>query len=137
MLNFDRDTNPSTFKGTNGILTDVTSLWNSLIIVPAVPGYRDNSLSTINGLDHIVSFGEDNQGNLTLWTSVTAPALTVNTPPTQARYSNSWPIRLSVGPTPVPPSNSPGRRVVPQAQTNILSVGITKLVRLPGGGRPT
>jgi hypothetical protein len=67
MLEFNRDTDPGTFKGTNGILTDVTSLWNSLIIDPAVPGYRgDNNVSTINGLDHIVSFGEDNQGNLYL-----------------------------------------------------------------------
>src|SRR5262249_13736952 len=28
MLSFDRNTDPNTFKGTNGTLTDVTTLWN-------------------------------------------------------------------------------------------------------------
>lgn len=67
MLDFDRNTDPATFHGTNGILTDVTVLWNSLVRDSTDPSYSgDNSLSTINGLDHIVSFGEDNQGNLFL-----------------------------------------------------------------------
>jgi hypothetical protein len=67
MLQFDRNTDPATFKGTNGILTEVTTLWNSRIIDTNVPGYRgDSNLGTINGLDHIVSFGEDNAGNLYL-----------------------------------------------------------------------
>jgi hypothetical protein len=66
MLDFDRNTDPSTFHGTNGVLTEVTALWNSRIIDTNVPGYRgDNTnLTTINGLDHVVSFGEDNAGNL-------------------------------------------------------------------------
>jgi hypothetical protein len=65
MLDFDRNTDPGTFKGTNGVLTDVTALWNSLIIDRTTNGYAgDNSLSTLKGLDHVVSFGEDNQGNL-------------------------------------------------------------------------
>jgi hypothetical protein len=45
----------------------VTTLWNSRIIDTNVPGYRgDTSLATMNGLDHIVSFGEDNAGNVYL-----------------------------------------------------------------------
>lgn len=65
MLEFDRNTNPSSFDGANGTLTEMTSTWNSLISDPADTNYvGDNSLSTLAGLDHIVSFGEDNQGNL-------------------------------------------------------------------------
>ncbi len=65
MLDFDRNTDPSTFFGTNGTVTDVTALWDSLVVDPTDPNYRgDENLSTLNGLDHIVSFGEDNLGNL-------------------------------------------------------------------------
>jgi glucose/sorbosone dehydrogenase len=65
MLEFDRNTDPSTFNGANGILTDVTALWNALVMDPTTNNYKgDLSLATGNGLDHIVSFGEDNLGNL-------------------------------------------------------------------------
>jgi hypothetical protein len=65
MLDFNRDTDPATFGGTNGTLTDVTTLWNSLIVDRFASGYSgDNSLATLAGIDHVVSFGEDNQGNL-------------------------------------------------------------------------
>jgi len=65
MLDFDRNTNPDTFKGTNGILTEVTSLWNSLITDRSTNNYSsDTNLATQKGIDHVVSFGEDNQGNL-------------------------------------------------------------------------
>jgi hypothetical protein len=67
MLQFDRDTNPQTFGGTNGTLTEITSTWESLVSDSTVPAYAgDSSLSGVAGLDHIVSFGEDNQGNLYL-----------------------------------------------------------------------
>ena len=67
MLDFNRDTDPATFNGTNGTLTDMTAIWNSLVIDPTNPNYKgDNIFSTLNGLDHIVSFGEDNAGNLYL-----------------------------------------------------------------------
>jgi len=67
MLDFNRDTDPATFNGANGSLTDMTTNWNSLVIDPTNPDYQgDTSLATINGLDHIVSFGEDNAGNLYL-----------------------------------------------------------------------
>jgi hypothetical protein len=67
MLDFNRDTDPTTFNGANGALTDVTTNWNSLVVDPANPNYKgDTSLATSNGLDHIVSFGEDNAGNLYL-----------------------------------------------------------------------
>ena len=137
MLDFNRDTDPGTFKGTNGILTDVTTLWNSLIIDPAVPSYRgDNSISTINGLDHIVSFGEDNQGNLYIvdfgfgsgfggqYTASAGeifklvPNPTLSWTNTGATIQFSWPASFKL-----------------QAQTNSLSVGIrTNWADYPGGG---
>ncbi|HZZ29270.1 MAG TPA: PEP-CTERM sorting domain-containing protein [Pirellulales bacterium] len=55
--NFDPTSDPSTFNGANGTITNETSLWNSLLFDP-------NNPSAINGLGHVVSFGEDNQGNL-------------------------------------------------------------------------
>ena len=67
MLDFNRDTDPAIFHGTNGILTEVTTNWNSLVIDPASPNYKgDTNLATLGGLDHVVSFGEDNAGNLYL-----------------------------------------------------------------------
>jgi hypothetical protein len=65
MLDFDRNTDPATFYGTNGILTDITSLWSALVIDPLDVNYRgDTNIATLNGIDHVVSFGEDNLGNL-------------------------------------------------------------------------
>jgi hypothetical protein len=136
MLDFNRDTDPATFKGTNGILTDVTALWNSLIIDPAVPSYRgDNNISTINGLDHIVSFGEDNQGNLYLvdfgfgsgfngqYTASAGEIFRLVPNPTLSWTNSgsaiqfSWPAGFKL-----------------QAQTNSLSVGIrTNWADYPGG----
>lgn len=67
MLAFDRNTDPSSFHSTNGVLTDMTALWSTKIYDRAVTNYGgDTNLGTINGLDHIVSFGEDNSGNLYL-----------------------------------------------------------------------
>lgn len=67
MLDFNRNTDPATFNGMNGVLTDITEFWNSLIIDSANASYYgDTNVATLNGLDHIVSFGEDNQGNLYL-----------------------------------------------------------------------
>jgi glucose/arabinose dehydrogenase len=51
-LDFDPVTNPSTFNGNNGTLTDDTSRFKSLLGNPA------------GGLGHIVSYGEDQSGNL-------------------------------------------------------------------------
>jgi hypothetical protein len=67
MLDFDRNTAPTTFNGANGTLTDVTVLWNSLVVDPTNPNYKgDVSLSTLAGSDHVVSFGEDNAGEVYL-----------------------------------------------------------------------
>jgi hypothetical protein len=137
MLDFNRDTDPNTFRGTNGILTEITTKWNSRIIDPAVPSYRgDNSLSTINGLDHIVSFGEDNQGNLYLvdfgfgtgfagqytagageiFKLVPDPAISWTNIGSGLQFS--WPAGFKL-----------------QAQTNSLTVGIqTNWFDYPGGG---
>ncbi len=67
MLDFDRDTDPNTFGGTNGTLTDITATWEGLVSDSTVMGYAgDHTITGLAGLDHIVSFGEDNQGNLYL-----------------------------------------------------------------------
>ncbi len=66
MLDFNRNTNPATFNGANGTLTDVSSFWNSLISDPTDPGYPGNATGISGLLDHLVSFGEDNAGNLYL-----------------------------------------------------------------------
>jgi hypothetical protein len=65
MLDFDRNTDPATFNGANGTVTEMTFTWATNIYDPTNPSYTgDTSLGTLNGLDHIVSFGEDNAGNL-------------------------------------------------------------------------
>ena len=66
-LDFDRDTNPTNYDGDNGTNTDVTALWQSLVYDPTDPTYTPNTTTGSSaGLDHIVSFGEDNAGNLYL-----------------------------------------------------------------------
>lgn len=62
MLDFDRDTDPALFNGFNGDLSEVTDLWQSLVYDSIDPTY-ENSFG-VPGLDQIVSFGEDNLGNL-------------------------------------------------------------------------
>jgi hypothetical protein len=67
MLDFDRETDPSSYDGENGLLTEVTDLWQSLVADLTDPSYLPDSTSFSSaGLDHIVSFGEDNAGNLYL-----------------------------------------------------------------------
>lgn len=63
MLDFDRDSAPAGFNGANGTLTDLTALWNSLVIDPSDPSYTP-AVGAVHGIDHVVSFGEDNAGNL-------------------------------------------------------------------------
>ncbi|MCA9234641.1 MAG: PQQ-dependent sugar dehydrogenase [Planctomycetales bacterium] len=63
-LAYDRNDVPD---GDNGVNTDVTSLWQSLVYDPNDPSYLpSSSLNDLAGLDHVVSFGEDNAGNLYL-----------------------------------------------------------------------
>ena len=63
--NFDPDTDPATFNGANGSRTDITALWNSLVMDPTDPTYAGTNTNTnLFGIDHIVSLGEDNLGNL-------------------------------------------------------------------------
>jgi hypothetical protein len=67
MLEFNRDTNPANFNGNNGTRTDVSASWQSLVFDRTDPSYMPNSTTGSSaGLDHIVSFGEDNAGNLYL-----------------------------------------------------------------------
>jgi hypothetical protein len=137
MLDFDRNTAPGTFGGTNGVLTDLTALWNSLILDPVNSGYKgDTSLATLNGLDHIVSFGEDNAGNLYLVDfgygtsfdgqyNVNAGEIFELVPDPTLNWTNlgsslqfTWPAGFKL-----------------QAQTNSLSTGIsTNWADYPGGG---
>ncbi|HEY3391853.1 MAG TPA: LamG-like jellyroll fold domain-containing protein, partial [Lacipirellulaceae bacterium] len=66
-LDFDRNTPAASYNGNNGTLTDVSSLWQSLVYDPTDPSYAPNSTTGSSaGLDHIVSFGEDNIGNVYL-----------------------------------------------------------------------
>jgi len=140
MLDFDRNTDPTMFNGTNGTLTDITALWNSLIIDTNAPTYRgDTSLTTINGLDHVVAFNEDNAGNLYLVDfgfgtgfagqyAVNAgeifevvPNPTLSATNTSSAINFSWPYGYKL-----------------QAQTNSLSVGVsTNWVDYPGGNTVT
>ena len=65
MLEFDRNTNPASFNGANGTNTDVNALWQSLVFDFNDPTYSPESTTASSaGVDHIVSFGEDNSGNL-------------------------------------------------------------------------
>ncbi len=64
-LEFDRDTPSAAFNGANGTRTDVTAFWNSLVRDSTDPTYLPSTSATdLAGLDHMVSFGEDNAGNL-------------------------------------------------------------------------
>jgi hypothetical protein len=67
MLEFDRNTPTASYNGSNGANTDVTALWQSLVYDATDPSYMpDSTTGNSAGLDHIVSFGEDNAGNLYL-----------------------------------------------------------------------
>lgn len=66
-LDFDRNTNTASYNGNNGKNLDVTALWQSLVYDPTDPSYGpDSTTGSSAGLDHIVSFGEDNAGNVYL-----------------------------------------------------------------------
>jgi glucose/arabinose dehydrogenase len=65
MLEFDRNNAPASFNGANGTLTELTTLWSTNILDRSNAAYAgDINIATVNGLDHVVSFGEDNLGNL-------------------------------------------------------------------------
>jgi hypothetical protein len=140
MLDFDRNTDPATFHGTNGTLTDITGLWNTLVIDPLDVNYRgDTNIATLNGIDHVVSFGEDNQGNLYVVDFGYGSGFT-------GQYTaNAGEIfKLVPGPAPGPPlywSNHgtnltfswPGSFKL-QAQTNSVDVGLgSNWSDYPGG----
>ena len=63
-LAFDRNSTPN---GNNGVRTEVSALWQSLVFDPTDPSYAPSTSELdLPGLDHIVSFGEDNAGNMYL-----------------------------------------------------------------------
>jgi hypothetical protein len=67
MLDFDRNTPTTSFNGNNGTLTDVSVALNNLVVDTNDPSYLPSiSQTDLAGLDHIVSFGEDNAGNVYL-----------------------------------------------------------------------
>lgn len=67
-LNFDPNTPTTSFNGNNGTLTDVSSIWHStvdpIVFDPTDPNYTFANVGPNFGVSHIVSFGEDNSGNL-------------------------------------------------------------------------
>jgi glucose/arabinose dehydrogenase len=64
-LEFDRDTPAGSFNGGNGTVTDLTLRFNSRVYDPTDPSYIGSmSIADLPGIDHLVSFGEDNAGNL-------------------------------------------------------------------------
>jgi hypothetical protein len=81
-LAFDRNSTPN---GNNGVRTEVTSVWQSLVYDPTDPSYEPSAGETdMAGLDHIVSFGEDNLGNLYLVDFG-------NRSPTQSSFNGQYP----------------------------------------------
>jgi glucose/arabinose dehydrogenase len=63
-LDFDRNTPTTSFNGNNGNLTEMTLRFNSRVFDPTDPTYVGNSnVADLPGIDHLVSFGEDNAGN--------------------------------------------------------------------------
>jgi hypothetical protein len=62
--NFDPNADPSTFNGNNGTPALVTSSLNSLVFDPNNPNYTAANVGASFGLGHVVSFGEDSQGNM-------------------------------------------------------------------------
>ncbi len=62
-LNFDPSTDPTAYTGANGTVTSVTTLLNSVLSDPNDPTYTA-ALGAAFGLGHVVSFGQDNAGNL-------------------------------------------------------------------------
>ena len=80
LSNFDRNTPLSSYSGTNFNLdptthlaalgtrttvasASISSLWNTLIFDPTNPSYT-SALGAAFGIGRVVSFGEDNLGNL-------------------------------------------------------------------------
>lgn len=138
MLDFDRNTDPATFKGTNGTLTDITSLWNALIIDPTLASYKgDTNITTLGGLDHIVSFGEDNEGNLYVvdfgFGSGFSGQYTANAGEIFKLVPGGIPLNWTNTGSGLRFSWSGGFKL--QAQTNSLNVGLrTNWADYPGGG---
>jgi hypothetical protein len=62
--NFDPTSDPSTYNGANGTVTDMSSTLNSLVYDPHDATYTQANVGNPFGLDHVVSFGEDNSGNM-------------------------------------------------------------------------
>jgi hypothetical protein len=63
-LDFDPNTPPASFNGANGMVTDFTTLLNSLVFDASDANYTATGAGAPFGLDHVVSFGEDSAGNM-------------------------------------------------------------------------
>ena len=63
-LDFDRNTDPATFDGARGTWTDMTTAFNALVVDPTDSSYTAALAGQLFGVDRLVSFGEDNAGNL-------------------------------------------------------------------------
>jgi glucose/arabinose dehydrogenase len=65
-MEFARDTPEANYNGANGTVTDMTVLFNSLIFDATDNNYTLAGAGDAFGLDHIVSYGEDQSGNVYL-----------------------------------------------------------------------
>jgi hypothetical protein len=64
VVDFDRNTDPTTFNGNNATVTDMASQFESLIVDPTDPTYTQANVGASFGLDYVASYGEDAMGNL-------------------------------------------------------------------------
>jgi hypothetical protein len=106
MLDFDRNTSPAAYTGSNGTLTDVTLLWNELVVDTTSNTYRgDTNIGAITGLDRVVSFGEDNDGNMYL-VDFDAAAFSGTSIDPQYQANTGEIFKLVPGPVPPPALNA-------------------------------
>jgi len=64
VVDYNRNTDPSTFNGNNATITDMASQFESRIFDPTDPTYTLANVGASFGLDYVASYAEDNLGNL-------------------------------------------------------------------------
>lgn len=64
VVDFNRNTDPTTFNGSNATVTDMASQFESRIVDPTDPTYTQANVGASFGLDYVVTYGEDSLGNL-------------------------------------------------------------------------
>src|SRR4051812_23399844 len=64
VVDFNRNTDPTTFNGNNATITDMASQFESRIVDPTDPAYTLANVGASFGLDYVASYAEDALGNL-------------------------------------------------------------------------